>query len=143
MPPRGDAAELIDSMPFDLQLDLRAYVRALEQSIPEIFCDIDVRVTEPIRQEFLYLATLRKTWNFVDSQYVALRESLRVLGRYGVAEVAIGASRYGPESEEYSSVVSLRSGLRRTLVQSGMFELVAFSTLADLAARAAGRRGRA
>jgi hypothetical protein len=141
MPAKGDAAELIGSMPFDLQFDLRGYVRALEESVPSIFDEIGARPNEGVRQEFLYLAVLRKTWNFVDSQYIALRESLRVLGSVFVTEVDIGQSRYGPETQDYADVASTRNALRGALAKEGMFELIAFSSLKDLAVRAMERRG--
>jgi hypothetical protein len=111
--------------------------------VPAIFEEIGVRPTEEVRQEFLYLAVLRKTWNFIDSQYIALREAMRVLGSVSVTVVDIGQARYGPETEDYATVTSTRSALRRTLVREGMFEMIAFASLKDLATRSAERRGHA
>ncbi len=96
-----DREELLFLLPYDLRVDVRQYVGAVDESRFAIFEEAQVELTKERRAQFLYLVALRKLWMTVDATVIGLRESIETLGRRGIPELQIGTNRYGAKTHDY------------------------------------------
>jgi hypothetical protein len=109
------------------------YVRVVNELQPLIFEEAGLGSSPNLRDEFIFMAGLRKLWHIVDSQYRLLEGALTLTEDQGVSEIAIGGSKYSRRAESYRVIRRLRAETFAKLVELEIFPLVEAESLHSLA----------
>lgn len=132
-------AVVMAELPYRLREEVEGYVHAVDAAAVDIAQERRMRLTDKIREDFLFLVGIRRLWSTINSSHWLAANSAELFKKAEVSRVQAGSLLVGPGEEFNWELRRLRDGLQELLAEHELDEPVEMSHVSEVLAWVAER----
>ena len=115
---------ILEILPNVLAEQVNSYARAVEDALPDIFKDVQVKFEPKISEQVVFLAGLRKLYSVITSNYWVLDNSAKILEGQGILDIRIGSSSFSRGSEYHYNLQEMMKELSEIFSKYQVMDLI-------------------
>ncbi|MBI4382301.1 MAG: hypothetical protein HY574_14075 [candidate division NC10 bacterium] len=126
--------QITRELPAKLSGDVVSYAKSVEAALPEIFRTADVRRTDELARQLVFIAGVKKLYSICSSSFWILENSLHAL-RHQAQEVRLGSLIVSRGSPYFRRLQQLQTDLVEILSEQGLFEFMELGSYSEIVRR--------